>query len=455
VHKAVYRSAVLILALSFVSLGFSAPAVAADAPTVAPTAAGTALGIDVSWPQCNVTPPADYSFVTVGLNRGRANDSNECSATQLLLSQGANSTAPKPQASIYINTGNPGLAANWWPASNTTQDGHVTVSNPRGTCAHKAGAACAFVYGYSMARDDVLIRGANGGAVANPTDYLWWLDVETGNTWSTDVSANTASLEGMYAYLHGIGADVGLYSTAHQWSTIAGATSSRATIAGLPSWLAGASSATTAKTACTSHGLTPGSVVTQVQFVSAAVDYDVFCAPFAPAPTPALTGLGAIGHTLTSTAGTWQSGAKLVDQWLRDGRAISGATSHLHTITSSDAGHTLAMRITATEAGFATTVRTSSGVLVGRKLTATPVPTITGTFAAGHTLTANRGTWGPRPVTLSYQWKRDGVPIVGATGKTYLLQSSDAGRSVSVVVTGSKTGYTTVSKGSAAHRIHT
>ncbi|WP_291052443.1 Ig-like domain-containing protein [Herbiconiux sp.] len=82
-------------------------------------------------------------------------------------------------------------------------------------------------------------------------------------------------------------------------------------------------------------------------------------------------------------------------------------------------------------------------------LTATPAPTISGTAKVGKTLTANPGAWGPAPVTLSYQWKRGGVSIPGATKASYLVTGADAGRTLTVAVTGAKKTYTTVTKASA------
>ena len=57
------------------------------------------------------------------------------------------------------------------------------------------------MYGYAKAYDDATIRG-----VDNPQDYLWWLDVETENSWQADKAANVADLEGMTAYFKSIGA---------------------------------------------------------------------------------------------------------------------------------------------------------------------------------------------------------------------------------------------------------
>ncbi|WP_286135409.1 hypothetical protein [Arthrobacter sp. UCD-GKA] len=78
-----------------------------------------------------------------------------------------------------------------------------------------------------------------------------------------------------------------------------------------------------------------------------------------------------------------------------------------------------------------------------------PTPTISGTLATGNTLSANPGTW-TTGTTLKYQWYRSGAAIPGATVKTYTLAAIDAGDTIKVRVTGTKTGYTTVSRYSAA-----
>ena len=77
-------------------------------------------------------------------------------------------------------------------------------------------------------------------------------------------------------------------------------------------------------------------------------------------------------------------------------------------------------------------------------------PTVTGTTKVGYTLTANPGTWGPATVTLAYKWYRSGTAITGATAKKYKLAGADAGKTLTVKVTGSKIGYTSAAKVSVA-----
>ena len=63
----------------------------------------------------------------------------------------------------------------------------------------------------------------------------------------------------------------------------------------------------------------------------------------------------------------------------------------------------------------------------------------------GQPLTATAGTW-DGGVTLAYQWTADGTDIGGATASSYTPVAGDVGKVLTVKVTGSKTGYTTVTK---------
>ena len=78
------------------------------------------------------------------------------------------------------------------------------------------------------------------------------------------------------------------------------------------------------------------------------------------------------------------------------------------------------------------------------------MPSISGTPKVGQLLTANGGTWNPSDVTLAYQWYRSGVAITGGTSSTFALTTLDRGKTMTVRVTGAKTGYTSVAKTSAA-----
>ena len=54
-------------------------------------------------------------------------------------------------------------------------------------------------------------------------------------------------------------------------------------------------------------------------------------------------------------------------------------------------------------------------------------PVITGTLGVGNTLACSTGTWFNSPTGFTYQWNSNIGPISGATGNTYVQQTSDRG----------------------------
>jgi len=163
----------------------------------------------------------------------------------------------------------------------------------------------------------------------------------------------------------------------------------------------------------------------------------------------ATTGTRSVGATQKSTVAVSPSNATLSYRWNRDGAAISGATGATYKLTAADGGRVISLRVTATLTGYSSAVRTSASFTAAKALTAAPTPTITGTAKVGKKLAAATGTWSPSPVTLTYQWKRNGVAIGTATQSTYVVTAADRGARLTVVVTGSKSGYATAAKSSA------
>ena len=169
------------------------------------------------------------------------------------------------------------------------------------------------------------------------------------------------------------------------------------------------------------------------------------------APTPTVAGTAAVGKTLTATAGKWSpSGVGLAYQWKRNGVAIDFATSKTYLLTTDDAGTKVTVSVTGTKSGYTSVTKTSSSKTIQKLLTATPTPTISGNITKGSKLVVTAGTWTPAPVKLTYQWYRNGAAIKGATKTSYTLGSKDVGAIMTVKVTGSKSGYTTVAEVSAA-----
>ena len=243
---------------------------------------GAPVGYDVSYPQCARELPEPAEFAVVGVNGGTAVTTNPCFRSQLDWARGATGGTGQPPVALYVNTANPGHDGSWWPTSNTYPAGaRTSVPNPYGVCRGEEDAACAYVYGYAKAHDSAWERG-----VPKPATYMWWLDVETMNTWQPDRVANRAVLEGMAYYLLEVleAEGVGVYSTSYQWTQIVGrvgpvrqSSPARASILnGLPSWLAGATSLETARRACGFASLTGGDVAL-VQWVQDDLDHNYAC----------------------------------------------------------------------------------------------------------------------------------------------------------------------------------
>ncbi|RFA08464.1 hypothetical protein B7R54_03915 [Subtercola boreus] len=167
--------------------------------------------------------------------------------------------------------------------------------------------------------------------------------------------------------------------------------------------------------------------------------------------TPTITGTVKVGSVVTAVPGTWSPApVTFTYQWLRDGAVISGATAVTRTISTLDAGKTISVRVTGSKSGYATVSATSAGTVAAPGTLTTATPTVAGTARTGETLTATPGTWGPSPVSLAYVWSANGATISGATQSTYIVDGSLVGKSITVTVIGSKTGYASSSQTSAA-----
>ena len=160
---------------------------------------------------------------------------------------------------------------------------------------------------------------------------------------------------------------------------------------------------------------------------------------------PTITGTERVGETLTADGSGigdadglyW---ARFDYQWLADDTEIETATSSAYTLPPSDAGNAIKVRVTFTDdAGYEESVTSDATSLVTSNAPATGAPTITGTAEVGQTLTADTSgitdVDGLHSPDFSYQWlsSRD-TEIDGATSSTYVLQESDAGKTIKVRV---------------------
>ena len=99
-------------------------------------------------------------------------------------------------------------------------------------------------------------------------------------------------------------------------------------------------------------------------------------------------------------------------------------------------------RVTALDAGGAAIASSAwRDITVKAGPTATSTPVVTGSGSVGELLHGSNPTWDVPDVVATYQWLRDGSPIVGATGVDYEVLTADVGKSISLRVTGSLAGY--------------
>jgi hypothetical protein len=70
----------------------------------------------------------------------------------------------------------------------------------------------------------------------------------------------------------------------------------------------------------------------------------------------------------------------------------------------------------------------------------TALPAITGTAQVGQNLTCSNGTWTNTPTGYTYEWRRAGTPIAGATTNSYIPVVGDVGSQLTCAVSASNAG---------------
>ena len=265
------------------ALGVAALVAASLAVGVPPAAADddAEVGYDVSHPQCDDDLPDEPAFGVVGVNGGLATRPNPCLAEQLAWAaeEATGKAGAQPEVQLYVNTANPGQVrelVSTWPSRGRT---------PYGRCEGDNSRACSWQYGWQRAAVTVrafFVPAAEDADVdTDPGGYTWWLDVETANTWQTGSAPararNRAALEGMAARLSSSDAEVGLYSTGHQWRRITGRVPEDSPLYDLDSWLAGSTTLAGARATCHREPLVDGGRVVLTQYVVDGLDHDHSC----------------------------------------------------------------------------------------------------------------------------------------------------------------------------------
>jgi hypothetical protein len=200
-----------------------------------------------------------------------------------------------------------------------------------------------------------------------------------------------------------------------------------------------------------------GSVTTDSEQMSLYATYTP--TPTTPVPVnetpPEIKGTPQQGQTLEELHGKWSNSPNpsgYTYQWLRCEGAtcsrIEGATNQTYVLQLADAGHTIEVEETASNAGGSSKPAISAATATVAPLP--PVdetaPEIKGTPVQGKTLEEVHGKWSnnPNPSGYTYHWLRcEGATcsaIEGATNQTYVPTAADVGHTIEVEETASNAG---------------
>jgi hypothetical protein len=217
---------------------------------------------------------------------------------------------------------------------------------------------------------------------------------------------------------------------------------------------AGESFSTTITYKAVAQDVANGGVFATLSYVNDTTSYEDLSFVFATVPAsgksdPTVRGTSKVGKLLTVApgyTGVWNHNYEY--QWLRNGKAIKGATKSTYKLKAADAGKKISVLIAGEDrAGFNGWAVFEANV--AKKIAAltlkAPTPRVTGTTKVGKTLKATTSGW-TKNTKKSYQWYANGKKIKGATKSSLKLTKAHAGKRITVKVTGKKAGYKTVVK---------
>jgi hypothetical protein len=179
-----------------------------------------------------------------------------------------------------------------------------------------------------------------------------------------------------------------------------------------------------------------------------------------------ITGTAQVGVTLHITKPAYvPTPTSFTYQWLLNGTAISGATDSTYKVKASQIGATISVTVSAKKTDYTTLKITSepTSAVIRGVLAVSGVPTITGTFKKGDTVTASSKGWTANGVATTGETKRyywyvsDGTdaPTAGdlvqvGSSKILKLPSAAKGLKVSVQVVGVEDGYSSATSSFSA-----
>lgn len=188
--------------------------------------------VDVSWPNCGASNSDVFAAGIIGVTGGLTFRANPCAGEE---------AGWFSHYAVYLNTGYPGR-----------ERGQKYKSWPR-RCSSMDSSCLAYNYGYNAA-----LYAVNQASLHNVHANLWWLDVETENSWTDNFLVNRQFVRGAVAAIRQNvwSAEVGIYSSRTQWNELMGPWRNK-----LPVWWAtGATKQAEAARFCREKSFTGGQV---------------------------------------------------------------------------------------------------------------------------------------------------------------------------------------------------
>jgi hypothetical protein len=213
--------------------------IAAWAAVTDPYTVGT-TGFDISYPNCSSALPVGDSFAVVGVGGGRPFTANSCVGSEWTEAQTATGTAP----SLYLNTGYAGAYSRNIDAPCTTAVSSALASGVFSGLGKHALSQAEQAWEIGCSEVDY------ANTVKPNVPAMWWADVETGNSWSTNASLNDYTIDGI-SYQMGVLGGGGIYSTSTMLASITGSPTWEPTPAATAHWVSAGSCTTTFGTAST------------------------------------------------------------------------------------------------------------------------------------------------------------------------------------------------------------
>ena len=180
---------------------------------------------------------------------------------------------------------------------------------------------------------------------------------------------------------------------------------------------------------------------------------EVLPGQFTVGAKPAISGTPRVGQVLSATASFTPTAGRLQYDWHVGGAFKLATADGRYTVRPEDHGKAVTVSVAAFKDGYTTAFSGFSAATapVGDRvaLTVTTPPSIPIPARVGQPLTGVDPVSSPAATSYTYQWKREGSPIAGATTRTYTPVAADQGRSIVLEVAMFREGYDPAIKESA------